>query len=285
VKARVKSIDNANCPALFIISPTSKCGTNFLAQALVALGLAKFSEHEVLTREDFLLFHSDLLKRYVDQTIAIWRRWEADCTLLDLRKKQLLASIGNGLLSFAVGWVPTNTLVVMKTPNPQHISNIFELFPGSRLLVLIRDGRDATESQVRAGTFTEYGAAFETWKERIRAVMTFMQQAENQQRSWMLVRYEELLLKPEVTFNAIASFAGHKEVLIDHTIVERLPVFGSSELGTRECSIFRWSVQQKPEDFQPIGRWKAWGLDRRDLFKSIAGKELIELGYANDFTW
>src|SRR6185437_10640715 len=137
-------------------------------------------------------------------------------------------------------WVPTNTLVVMKTPNPQHISNIFELFPGSRLLVLIRDGRDATESQVRAGTFTEYGAAFETWKERIRAVMTFMQQAENQQRSWMLVRYEELLLKPEVTFNAIASFAGHKEVLIDHTIVERLPVFGSSELGTRECSIFRW---------------------------------------------
>jgi hypothetical protein len=231
------------------------------------------------------LFHSNLLREYVDRTAEVWKRWESDGNALDLRKKQFLKSVGDGLLSFVAGSGASNKTVLMKTPNPRNLLNIFDLFPACLLLILIRDGRDATESQVQAGTFASHEAAFTTWGERTRDLMAFMRQVKTREGSCMLTRYEDLVLNPETSFNSIASFLGNSGVFIDHKIVERLPVFGSSELGTKHSSRFEWCVRCKPQDFRPIGRWKAWEPRRRDLFKTIAGKELIELGYATDLAW
>jgi hypothetical protein len=52
-----------------------------------------------------------------------------------------------------------------------------------------------------------------------------------------------------------------------------------------EKSEVHWGLVEKPRDFQPIGRWSSWSASRRWLFKRLAGRELIDLGYVGSDQW
>ena len=44
--------------------------------------------------------------------------------------------------------------------------------------------------------------------------------------------------------------------------------------------------RRSSNDFQPVGRWrKAWSSHKKRRFKAIAGRTLIQAGYAKDDHW
>ena len=65
--------------------------------------------------------------------------------------------------------------------------------------------------------------------------------------------------------------------------MRQIPVHGSST--TRERGRVTWNPVARQQGFNPIGRWQDWPAHRKWLFKRIAGRELIDLGYAQDMNW
>lgn len=271
----------------FLISPTRRSGTNFLAEALIASGLCQWPRAEVLAREDFLLAESYLLRMYAERTAARWRILENSNQVVQVNEALLLKSIGSGILRFIGLPTSSDRRLLLKTPNCRHLANFPELFPSCFLILLVRDGRDCSESQVRSGFQMDYAAAFRNWATRTREMLEFIraQDAHFKMAYLKLIHYEDLVRSPQACLESLRRFLGLDATSIDAAAVKRLPVFGSSELSAAAPLSFRWSVEAKPTTFNPIGRWQAWDTNRCTLFKSIAGQELIELGYAVDDCW
>jgi hypothetical protein len=66
--------------------------------------------------------------------------------------------------------------------------------------------------------------------------------------------------------------------------LERLPVHGSSQYRDETGQVTGKFVE-KSADFKPVGRWQEWSWRRKRIFKSLAGKELISLGYTTNNRW
>ena len=278
--------NNKPLSPLFVVSPTGMSGTNFLVQALVTVGLCELPRRDVLAREDHLLVHSNLLKQYVCETANTWNKWERNGAILQTRSKALMATISDGILRFIGAPMVSSKRVVLKTPTSHCVANFPDLFPRAKLILLVRDGRDSTESEVRAAYRRDYDSAFTIWAVRVRELLDFMEgPGKEWGSSWLLVHYEDLVTIPISTIAAIASFLEQEASVVDVGRIAELPVFGSSQLGTENGRAFHWAVQEKPENFNPIGRWTHWDRERRDLFKKIAGRELAALGYDQDDSW
>ena len=154
-------------------------------------------------------------------------------------------------------------------------------------MILIRDGRDAVESAVRSWPNRSYEYWMKRWAEGARSILDFMKSEGGstlQGKSWQLVKYEDLLERPTATITEFLGLLGIDPGSFDWSRVERLPVHGSSQYPD-EAGTVTGEKLEKSEDFNPLGRWDHWGWRRKRLFKKIAGKELISLGYASDNRW
>jgi hypothetical protein len=266
---------------VFILSPAPRSGTNYLAHVLE---LYPSFQLPMLLWEDHVLAYAHLLDEYASRTGSIWKR---DAGGSEDYRVGLLNHLGSGLLSFLVEHTDPERRLLCKTPGAHNIERFPLLFPDARLLVLVRDGRDTVESAVR--TWPQRVMAFErsarTWARGAGKVLDFMAGIgrDSRDRSWMLVRYEDLVDKCEATAEGIFRFLGVDTDRLDLGEIRRLPLWGSSvhHGGGRT----HWDPVLKPPDFRPIGRWKSWGYRRKAVFKIIAGRELIKLGYEIDQSW
>ena len=280
------AMTSAQSSPVFIVSPTPRSGTNFLMHALVAVGFCEPPSRRVLTREDHLLKTSGLLTQYVEETAKIWSLWEKDAATLNSSSDELLAAIGSGILRFIGGPTDSSKRVVIKTPTSASLHNFPRLFPSCRVILLVRDGRDTTESQVQSWQHVPYASAFAQWAQGARELLEFSSNCRRGRGvSWVLIRYEHLLTDTAAVLKSIGSFLDIHTDHLDLEAVARLPVYGSSEIGKKIGSRFEWCVEAKPQGFNPIGRWRNWPLERRELFKRLAGKELIDLGYEGAEAW
>jgi hypothetical protein len=159
---------------------------------------------------------------------------------------------------------------------PHYVSDIpllVELFPGARVLHIIRDGRDVAVSWLRTGM--EPGNVYMAarfWRERVKAgrqAGTRLSDA-----NYLEVRYERLLANPEQTMKAVCTFIGEPY----SPAVLRPSILASSRGRTvrskmREPEIVssntaNWRTRMRGED--------------RVLFESVAGDLLAELGYERE---
>jgi Sulfotransferase family len=128
--------------------------------------------------------------------------------------------------------------LVIKEPGAHAAPEIFELFPGSRLVFLLRDGRDVVDSWVDAygdGSWAIEGGAFEVaperrlpliewlasvWAYRTRVVSAAF--AERPAKRRVLVRYEDLLAEPSRELARVCKTVGVKASTAElDRIVER----------------------------------------------------------------
>ena len=93
------------------------------------------------------------------------------------------------------------------------------------------------------------------------------------------VRYEDAVEAPDTVLDRIALYLDTRRDTSNDVDAGRLPVFGSSEFGHDETGDFAKVTVARPDDFNPVGRWKSWPRVTREMFHEIAGNELIELGY------
>lgn len=140
-----------------------------------------------------------------------------------------------------------------------------ELFPGAKIIHIIRDGRDVALSWLRS----KYDpcnlfVAAAKWRERVRRGR--QAGAPLLGRSYMEVRYEALLAEPARTLQAVCAFLGEEF----HEAMLR-PTRGSDSRAESELLASNH------------GKWKT-RMSRRDriLFESVAGDLLEELGYVTE---
>lgn len=104
------------------------------------------------------------------------------------------------------------------------------------------------------------------------------------ERSWKLIKFEDLVERPEATVRELLPFLDIDINTFDFNRIRNLPLIGSSfERGGKDQ--VHWDPVKKPKDFQPVGRWKSWNYWHKMIFKMIAGRELIRFGYVDNNRW
>jgi len=176
-----------------------------------------------------------------------------------------------------------------KTPrNIGHIATIFRCFPGARFVHVLRDGRDVAcslRTHPRHKVVDGRMKPLDTWKPIAGCARRWAHDIEGSRRWWgdprfHTVRYEELVQNPRPTLERLMAFLGEDwdEAMLAHA---------GAESPFRDSTRFA----QNPEALAAVGtgslgRWQR-DLGERDrrIFRRIAGRLLVELGYAADDGW
>jgi hypothetical protein len=176
-----------------------------------------------------------------------------------------------------------------KTPrNISRIGAIFHFFPEARFVHVLRDGRDVAcslRTHPRHTVVDGKLVPLDTWKPLAACARRWRDDIECSRPWWSdprfhTLRYEELVRDPGAVLRRLMTFLD--EPWDDALLAQ--PAEGSSP---RDVTRFA----QNPEaiatvNTSSIGRWER-DLDAKDrrIFKRIAGRLLVELGYAQDEGW
>jgi protein-tyrosine sulfotransferase len=176
-----------------------------------------------------------------------------------------------------------------KTPrNISRVGAIFRSFPEARFVHVLRDGRDVAcslRTHPRHRVVDGKLVPLDTWKPIAGCARRWVRDVEASRPWWgdprfRTVRYEDLVREPRPVLEGLMSFLGEDwdEAMLAHA---------SADSPFRDATRFA----QNPEALGAVStaslsRWQR-DLDARDrrIFKRIAGRLLIELGYAKDDGW
>jgi hypothetical protein len=241
--------------------------------------------------------HADLLIKYTDEIYKNWpREWRVQISPQDA----LYRCLGDGLISFLYSNRPTSKFAPNKTVSEKHstsrasdpqgqklvtkspyvdknLQHFFKIFPRAQLLIVIRDGRSVVESLVKSFDCS-YEVEFHRWADAIKIILEFEQQIQNNDRNYLIVKYEELFTDTEAQLRKIFAFLGLDQESYDYTCVNNLPVRGSSELRSKGKKM-HWRPVERTPDFNPLERWSHWGRSLHERFNWIAGDYLEKIGY------
>jgi Sulfotransferase family len=159
---------------------------------------------------------------------------------------------------------PGKERLAERTPlHALHTGLIWDIYPDSRIVHIIRDGRDVVRSLLTHNWGPQNVAkGAEEWRTAIEAAR---QGAGNSER-YLEVRYEDLLADPETRISGLYRWLG---LSVDDAILER---------ALAEASVERnLDPKRTPAG---SGKWRA-ALTPEDLavFEEVAGDLLYELGY------
>jgi len=262
-------------------------GSNYLRNLIVAAGLCVPPAHPVLRREDWFLHGSNHLQSYVSSLAHHWTNASdgSRSEEIDATGTAILREFGEGLARLAATGDGKPT--ILKTPSTENLESLEIMFPGAKVIFLIRDGRDTCFSRIRAGYDRSLEDSARLWATRARLMLRHRGQHQKSGGAPepFRVRYEDAVKSPG---NELDRIAAHLDLQRDTSIsvdTENLPVFGSSEFGHGETGDFTKVTVARPVDFNPVGRWKSWPRVSRELFHDIAGDVLVELGYEADSAW
>lgn len=271
---------------VFLVSPCKRSGTNFLYNMLIKTKICRYPQSDLTKGEDYILYFSNHLLEYVDRFTE--QRAQLDFVSteqLQETREVLLVKLGQ-TLGGLVGQ-RNEVPIVVKTPSTKNISNVFSLFPNSRLIILYRDGRDTCHSLFNSGMAKSWKVAFETWASGVDEAIEFAgppsKPALASERI-MWIKYEDAIAEPRETCLKLAGFLGRGKKTINWPGLDEVKIYGSSEFGGGRKN-WNWNLTEPTKNFEPVGRWRGWSRSRMHTFKRIANKQLIDLGYEDRENW
>jgi len=245
---------------VFLLAPMNRSGTKLFKSVLLA--------HPRITQgfslEDYSLAYSDTLIQFAD---AISRHWARTQEEKALHRDRLIDGIGPFLLDFFTEGADLKTAdhLLLTTPRPWGISNVFRLFPSARLIVLIRNGGDTVESARNSFPGPSFGQWVREWDKGAQEVLRFANaERESGGRRWQAVSFEKLVRDPESVGRTTFGFLGLDGDAVDWDAVREGPVRGSSEHGGPAHN------RPKTADFNPVGRSSGWSWLERAQFRRRA---------------
>ena len=267
---RPKPHFRGNNAPIFILGIERRSGTNFL-QKLLELhpSCAAFP-----LEEDWFLGTSWMLSQYTDH---LCQRYQTRRPLGREVRSSLLAALGNGIQELILEQpLPRGTKrFVLKTPSVGALVDFPVLFPGGKLLILIRDGMALTESYRRSfgGKLDQIATS---WAKGASKILEFKKD-HREGASFLIVRYEDLVEDLEAEMKRILKYLDLDIRRYDFKAASKLPVYGSSHFrGSRDP----WKYPKaKDESFRPKERANGWSGKERSAFQRIAGKLAARLGY------
>ncbi|WP_165314156.1 sulfotransferase family protein [Vibrio ziniensis] len=236
--------------------------------------------------EDFLISQSELLIRFSKKVRRYWNpNWDTNNEYLT--EKNLLEHIGYGLHRFLssphLGQEVTNdgqnNITISKTPSVKGIEHFFQLFPNSKLIILVRDGRAIVESGCKSFDWDFEKACFD-WSRLVKRINAFIAENTDHKAQIKMVRYEDLINNTEEEVPLIFKFlqVNEDEVLIED--VKNLHISGSSETKKTNKEV-TWQPKKMDDNFKPLERFSHWSRYKRRRFEWISGNSLISMGYVN----
>ena len=283
-----QQVNGEEIKAAYIVSPTQRSGTNFLSHMLDKHPDLVFPSGANLPDEQCLYTYSEHLKTYAYKTVSTWNKWvDGGEPALQDHARSLMGAMGSGILKYFTQYVKPGSTLLFKTPDAGHLDNFFHLFQESRVVILVRDGRDTIESFSKSwGGKGAFRKMCERWSKRVDTMYEFIDMAEKAglKDRIMITRYDYLNDKPREELPKIFAFLN---VNADHypwDEVDNIPVLGSSSYKGDQGEV-HWKPIEKDEKFKPTQKWLSWDSSRKEIFKKEAGDNLIKLGFADNNDW
>lgn len=256
---------------VFIIAPSTRCGTNHLKDMLDQHSHVAVPQAPLY--EDFFLLDSALLEQYAvsarSRFVEFWP--EAGAENYD---DEILGALGRGLLSLLYADVPPGRRVLAKTPCADGLELFRRLFPDADLIFVVRDGRAVVASMMKAfNCGRDYGIRL--WRDGVRKILEYRQDPAS---SSLLLKYEEIVLEEAASVRRILEYCGLDPEIYPYESLEGLPVLGSSVYRGGADAV-QWKPVAKGGDFNPLDRFSDWGREDLRHFDKLAGAELRALGY------
>jgi protein-tyrosine sulfotransferase len=194
-----------------------------------------------------------------------------------------LPLFGAALIAYMHASTPPGKRLLLKIPSVQYLTHFFDMFPHENLLLLTRDGRDVAQSTRRTWPVLRFPMICVRWRRAADMALAFDRAFCGRTRAYARARFEDAVDDPAAFVAGICERFGLDAARFPYDRLTDIPVHGSSALATRDG--VTWDAQPKPRGFSPQGRWQDWPAVDRWLFKRIAGKQLIALGYCKDLNW
>jgi hypothetical protein len=255
---------------IFIIGISARSGTNFLKNILVSHPECEFGN---LNGEDNLLNHIDTLDHFLHQLNNSWNNsWNNSII-------ELQTVICNAILSHVIANTDDSiSYVVCKTPKPNNLDSFNSFFPDSKLIILLRDGRDIIDSY--SNTFNSgFIRSCRQWYIKAQEVNRFLKSNEPQSK-FLVVKYENLLTHHQEELARICEYLG---ISLDHfpkNLLDSLPLVGSSQVKSKN-GLVEWSAKTDNaiKDLTFIGRHRKWSIIKRIIFNLFFKRMNNALGY------
>jgi protein-tyrosine sulfotransferase len=268
-------------PAIFVHGVLPRSGTNFLADTLAL--------HPHVHANPGRLWEFPLLYVAPGAEALQWEFLSMFTPNAEVMGRfDLLAYLAAGWLA-ALQKEAAQRRLLLKSPHVQHLPLFRHIFPDDILILCLRDGRDVIQSSIQTfGRWHPRNKGFaeiaREWRYATETILSFEPGCGQAYSNAKVVRYEELVGNTEAVVRDTLLHARLDPQVYDFDALHQLPVRGSSALASPANQ--RWAPHDKPGDFQPVGRWrKAWSSRDKRRFKAIAGRTLIQAGYAKDDRW
>lgn len=194
----------------------------------------------------------------------------------------LLPLFGCGIAAYFNHFVEPGKQALIKETDVQNLNYLPTLFPGIRVLLMLRDGRDLVHSTIKSWPHRKFDEVCHTWATCTQSVIDFNKRHQHD-NNVMLVKFENVLdEKEKFVRDFCAQFNMNTEQYAFDKIND-IGVLGSSTLKKGEN--VDWKPIEKPKGFRPTGHWLNWSVKQKQVFKKIAGDVLIASGYATDQLW
>lgn len=273
-------------PAVYMVSPIQRSGTNYLH---IMLGM-----HPDLStvaslgwpQEQCLFSAGAKLAEYVSQTAGYWSNWVQDPSERQEHARRMMAQLGEGCLTHFAAAPERDGLMVFKTPDSGNVRWMYHMFPQMKVIVLVRDGRDAITSYINSwGGKSIFRRLCIRWNDRMNQLFDLQTFANENQYAAQLcfVKYEDLVQNPEASLREIFAFLDVSPEAYPYDSLAEIPVLGSSSMKAGDR--VHWKPMSKPASFNPTGKWMDWSKHQRAVFKKYAGEALLKMKYEANDTW
>jgi len=160
-----------------------------------------------------------------------------------------------------------------KTPlNTLYLDWIGSVYPKSKFIHIIRDGRDVADSYLRMKRYQKLEEAARRWNTSINLAQSF---GSKRGDDYMEMRYEELVTDTEPVIRQACSFLGidYSPSMLDHT--SRVDKLGDTDKAHH-------SNLTKPINSESVGKWKKNFSDSEQKeVNRLLRQNLLSLGYVD----
>ncbi|WP_373654769.1 sulfotransferase family protein [Thiohalorhabdus methylotrophus] len=159
-----------------------------------------------------------------------------------------------------------------KTPyNCVALPSLLNTFPDAQFVHIVRDGRDAVSSAIRAGIYDDIEEAARRWEKDVRACRDLGLQLPDE--AFLEIKYEHFVTYPDSKIKELCNFLG---VTYSYKMQEYYKSPGDIRVSYREAH----KNLNKPISGNSIGSWKR-RLSKGQVraLEKLVGSTLRELGY------
>ena len=262
----------------FLLGVMPRSGTNYIFRAILHHPLI---DKVVPPGEDYLLYGSNYLWEFIDKVQSKWsNNWEGMDRLK--YRQRLVNSLQSGLAQYLL---PKNEsykegkYFFTKTPRTDNLNTFKELFPDSKLIIVVRDGKQIVTSGVKSFKWT-YIKSMKEYSESLQRIIAFINH--NPPESYCVVKYEKFCQNPELEIKKILNYLELDVNLYDFSLISEMPVLGSSNEVNDQTGDFEWKVVEKTKvkPYKPI-KWHPLLFWR---YRQICGNFTSFFGYEdNDY--